>query len=230
MTKPVLAFDVYGTLIDTAGVASALRLMIGEQADEFASVWREKQLEYSFRRGLMRRYADFSVCVRDSLEFTARRLGVELGPAETASLLAAYRELPAFDDAATGLRALADGRFGLYAFSNGAAGTVDALLTGAGIRDFFDDVVSVEEVRSFKPDPAVYQHFLARADVTGDRAWLVSGNPFDVIGAMSSGMGGIWVRRSVEALFDPWGTEPTLTVSSLNEIAGRISEFVAGGA
>jgi len=51
--KTTLAFDVYGTLIDTHGVVAALTEMIGKQAQGFSQSWRDKQLEYSFRRGLM---------------------------------------------------------------------------------------------------------------------------------------------------------------------------------
>jgi 2-haloacid dehalogenase len=39
---------------------------------------------------------------------------------------------------------------------------------------------------------------------------------------MGAGMRAAWVRRSPEALFDPWGSEPTLTVRSLTELADRI--------
>ena len=64
-----LAFDVYGTLIDTDGVVSRLREWIGSQADVFSQTWRSKQLEYSFRRGLMRRYENFAVCTRQALDY-----------------------------------------------------------------------------------------------------------------------------------------------------------------
>jgi 2-haloacid dehalogenase len=218
----VLAFDVYGTLIDTRGVTILLRSLVDDKADEFARLWREKQLEYSFRRGLMRRYTDFSVCVRDSLDYTSARLEAPLATDARAALLEAYRELPAFDDVAS-LRELESGPFSLYAFSNGAAATVDNLLSTAGIRELFVDVVSVDEIGSFKPDPKVYEHFLQRAATTGGNAWLISGNPFDVIGAMSAGMQGIWVRRNASELFDPWGMEPTMTVASLSEIGARLA-------
>ncbi|MHB1621242.1 MAG: hypothetical protein ACYCTY_14915 [Sulfuricella sp.] len=45
-----LAFDVYGTLIDTHGVIVALEKHVGNKASEFSRTWREKQLEYSFLR------------------------------------------------------------------------------------------------------------------------------------------------------------------------------------
>jgi 2-haloacid dehalogenase len=60
-----LAFDVYGTLIDTAGVTQALEKYVGDKASAFSSLWREKQLEYSFRRGLMQNYQSFAVCTQN---------------------------------------------------------------------------------------------------------------------------------------------------------------------
>ena len=111
----------------------------------------------------------------------------------------------------------------MFAFSNGKANAVEDLLMHAGIRDCFIDVVSVDEVKSFKPNPGVYSHFLRRSGATGAEAWLVSGNPFDVIGAISSGMRAAWIKRSPEALFDPWGIEPTLTVSNFDSLAEAIA-------
>lgn len=223
----VLAFDVYGTLIDTAGVVTQLRAQVGERADAFARVWREKQLEYSFRRGLMQRYEDFSVCIRDALDYTCAELSTPLGSDAKAALLETYRELPPFDDVADSLAELKCSDFKIYAFSNGARATVDRLLRAAGIRESFLDIVSVEEVGSFKPDPRVYAHFLSRAGAEGSHAWLISGNSFDVLGAMAVGMRGVWVRRTERALFDPWGIEPTLTVTGLGQLGPDIAAMFA---
>lgn len=63
----ILAFDVYGTLINKHGVVAALREVVGEKAGEFSRNWLEKQLEYSFRRGLMQNYVDFSICTEHAL-------------------------------------------------------------------------------------------------------------------------------------------------------------------
>ena len=92
------------------------------------------------------------------------------------------------------------------------------LLQNAGIENLFSDIVSVDEIKSFKPDPAVYEHFLQRAKADRSEAWLVSSNPFDVIGAMGVGMRTAWVKRSDKALFDPWGFTPTVTITNLSEL------------
>ena len=217
-----LAFDVYGTLIDTHGVVTALREIVGERADDFSRAWRDKQLEYAFRRGLMQKYVDFSACTRQALDFTNASLQAELSDVQRDELLGLYRRLPAFADVEAGLTQLRDDGFRLYAFSNGTQAAVEALLETAGIRSFFIDIVSVDDLSTFKPDPAVYAYFLQRSGAAGGDAWLISSNPFDVIGAISSGMRAAWVQRSPDAVFDPWDVPPTLTVNSLPDLVAWI--------
>lgn len=213
-----LGFDVYGTLIDTQGVLSNLERMIPEQAQGFSQTWREKQLEYSFRRGLMQNYANFGVCTSQSLDYTCQYYDVSLTEAQKSELLAGYSTLPAFGDVIPGLTQLRESEFRLYAFSNGSGEAVETLLNNAGIRQFFEGVVSCDDLKSFKPNPAVYAHFLRQTNASGDSAWLVSSNPFDVIGARSAGMHAAWVQRSSKAIFDPWGIEPTVTIPGLSEL------------
>lgn len=217
-----LAFDVYGTLIDTHGVVAALEELVGDQARVFSNTWRDKQLEYSFRKGLMQNYETFAVCTSQALDYTCAFYVVDLNDAQKQELMAIYRVLPAFDDAKEGLARLKEAGFRLFAFSNGAAEALEVLLTNAGIRELFEGIVSVDDIKSFKPNPAVYSHFLRKSGATGGEAWLISSNPFDVIGAISAGMKAAWVQRSPEAIFDPWGIEPTITVSSLTELEQQI--------
>lgn len=218
-----LAFDVYGTLIDTHGIVQALEEMVDAEAVAFSNAWRNKQLEYSFRRGLMQNYDTFAVCTRQALDFTCDSLRVRLTSTQKEELLGIYRVLPAFDDVMESLKALKAVGFRLFAFSNGSAEAIETLLVSAGVRDLFLGVVSVDDVKSFKPNPGVYAHFLRQSGSSGEAAWLISSNPFDVIGAVSAGMKAAWVRRTPDAVFDPWGIEPTVTVGSLAELAGKIS-------
>ena len=79
------------------------------------------------------------------------------------------------------------------------------------------------DVRSYKPDPSVYAHFLDNTGAMLGAIWLVSGNPFDVIGAIEAGWKAIWVRRNPTAVFDPWGIEPDGIVTSLDELPDFLS-------
>ncbi len=73
-----IGFDVYGTLVDPLEMQRHLRALLGEQAGQFAALWREKQLEYSFRRGLMRAYVSFDVCTAQALAYVMQALGVAI--------------------------------------------------------------------------------------------------------------------------------------------------------
>jgi 2-haloacid dehalogenase len=218
-----LAFDVYGTLIDTAGVTAAREQVMGDRAAAFSGLWRDKQLEYSFRRGLMQNYQSFAVCTRNALDYACAHFHADIPPAAREELMAGYKTLPVFPDVKDGLKDLRSAGFRMFAFSNGLAQDVSGLLRNAGIDHYFAGLVSVDEIRSFKPDPAVYRHFLSRAQSAGSEAWLISGNPFDVIGAISAGMRGAWIQRSADAVFDPWEISPSITVPTLRDLRSAIT-------
>lgn len=213
-----LGFDVYGTLIDTAGITKALEAHVGQRAAGFAAFWRSKQLEYAFRRGLMQNYRDFSVCTRQALDFTAAHFKVSLGDADAARLMDQYRHLPAYPDAAEALYRLRASAFRMYAFSMGRTEDVIELLRQTRLSEYLDGVVTLEDARLFKPSPAAYSLFVRTAGCAGSEAWLVSGNPFDVVGAVSAGLHGAWVKRSPDAIFDPWEVQATLTVDNLTAL------------
>ncbi|PVZ70509.1 haloacid dehalogenase type II [Pelagibaculum spongiae] len=221
--KTTLAFDIYGTLIDTHSVVSLLRHMIDDKAVEFSQSWREKQLEYSFRRGLMKQYADFSVCTSQALDYCCEKHKCYLSDAEKKQLLDSYRELPAFSDVKQSLQVLKQKEFRLFAFSNGKADAVKALLLSAGIDHLFEGIVSADSVQTFKPDPAVYQHFLVESETSLEHCWLVSSNPFDVTGAIACGWKTAWLQRTTHAVFDPWEFQPTITVDSLQQLAETLN-------
>lgn len=213
-----LGFDVYGTLIDTHGVVVELQTMIGDDAQRFSQCWREKQLEYTFRRGLMDQYQHFGVCTKDALNHTAELLGHNLTDEQKQVLISAYSILPAFTDAVDSLEAIKNAGHRMLAFSNGQANAVHTVLENAGIRDYFEGIVSVDEIQTFKPNPATYTHFLSSTETEAENGWLVSSNGFDVIGAVAVGMKAAWIQRSTAVVFDPWEYRPSVTLSSLSEL------------
>ena len=204
--KITLAFDVYGTLVDPSGMAKHLADDLGIEAASFADLWREKQLEYSFRRGLTHNYADFSICTSDALNFTCQRFKTAISSERQSELLRLYQHLPRFDDVTPALHSLR-AAFRLFAFSNGKRSEIDAVLSNANIPDYFEGIVTADDVRSFKPDPAVYSYARRATRAWSSPFWLVSSNPWDVIGARSAGLSSAWVQRSEEKIYDPWGVE-----------------------
>jgi hypothetical protein len=76
---------------------------------------------------------------------------------------------------------------------------VSVLIERAQLDDYFAGLVSLEDVKCYKPSPIAYAHFLETTGTAPADAWLVSGNPFDVLGAVSAGICGAWVKRSPDA-------------------------------
>ena len=219
-----IALDVYGTLVDPLAIANELKSLVGDMAYRFAELWRAKQLEYSFRRGLMRAYQPFSVCTSEALLYTEKVLGIALDDKSRAHLMHQQKQLPPFSDGKPGLTLLKRGGHLLAAFSNGETNVVQSVLGHANLLHLFDDVVSADEIKTFKPDPAIYAHAARRLAQSVNELWLVSSNPFDIIGAKTAGLQTAWVRRDPNIVFDPWGIEPDLVVSSLDQLASLISK------
>ncbi|GET28810.1 HAD-IA family hydrolase [Prolixibacter sp. SD074] len=111
-----LAFDVYGTLINTNGISSLVKTLVGDKTISFMDSWRAKQLEYTFRRGLMKNYVDFSECTRNALDFTCEVLKCHLQPEERNRLMREYKVLPAFADVRESLEKLKSANVRLFAF------------------------------------------------------------------------------------------------------------------
>ncbi len=217
-----LGFDVYGTLVDPLDLDETLRRFVGERADRFSQLWREKQIEYTWRRALMREYEDFGVCTRQALDFAALSLGVDLSSDDREGLVEEYQNLQPFPDVVPGLERLRSEGHALVAFSNGVEQTVRELLGRGGVLDRLEAVVSVDDLRTFKPDPEVYRYLARRLNRPVGETWLVSSNAWDVVGAKSAGLRAAWVRRSPKAVFDPWATEPDLIVEDLGQLVGNL--------
>jgi 2-haloacid dehalogenase len=214
----VLAFDVYGTLIDPFRMEDHLRPAFRAKAKEASELWRSKQIEYSFRRALMKKYQNFDTCTAQALGFVSAQLGIALSGEAQANLLSKYGQLPAYPDVIDALGEFAARGLSITACSNGTEDAVRGSLDHAGVLPRFSRIVSVDAIRTFKPDPAVYEYLVAELRVQREMVWLISSNPFDVIGAKACGLRTAWVQRDPKRSFDPWEFQPDAIVHSLTEL------------
>lgn len=215
----VLAFDVYGTLVDVHAIKTGAEPFLGSQTASFVALWREKTVEYAFRRGLMQCYSDFGECSRQALDFVDVKMRTKLTPQSKQALLDAQQRLPAFPEVSPALARLQQNKEKLVAFSNGTAKSVEQVLSAAQLRDYFSQIISVDDLRTFKPSPAVYAHLARSVGTDAKSIWLVSSNTWDVIGAKAAGLRAIWIQRRSEQVFDPWGIDPDATVATMEECA-----------
>jgi len=216
--RQVLAFDLYGTLVDPIAIAGELGQLLGDSAGrEVAGLWRLKQLEYSFRLTAMGRYEDFAWVTSRALDFALASLGARLPEGQVRRLAELYDHLEPFPDAVPALQALAGLGYELAVLSNGTPAMIANCLGNSGLGGFFGQRISVDEVRVFKPSPVVYRHAAGRLSVPAGQVRLVTSNAFDCVGAGAAGMRTAWVNRS-GAPFDTIGQPPDVTVPALDRL------------
>jgi 2-haloacid dehalogenase len=187
-------FDAYGTLFDVNSAARVAQDSLGEKWQPLAELWRLKQLQYTWLRGLGGRHADFWQVTGDALDFAMSTLQVE-DKALRFRLMNLYLALVTYPEVPDTLRRLKTGGMRLAILSNGTPAMLEAAVTTAGIADFFDAVLSVEEVKVYKPHPSVYQVACDRLNVGADRVCFLSSNGWDAYSAKAFGFRALWCNR-----------------------------------
>jgi len=187
-------FDAYGTLLDFNSAVMHCAYEIAPDAARLSEMWRQKQLQYTWLRSLMRDHADFWQVTGEALDFSLAALGID-NPALRDRLMALYRELGAFPEVPDTLTRLKDAGMRTAILSNGAPEMLDAAVKANGLDALLDDVQSVEDVGVFKPDPRVYQLSVDRLGVAKENICFLSSNGWDAAGAGSFGFQVVWINR-----------------------------------
>jgi len=191
-----LAFDAYGTLFDVFSVTSLCDELFPGKGNALAQLWRAKQLQYSLLRSLMGRHKDFWQLTEDGLVYAANTLKVDLTPVKKQRLMDAYLVLAAFPDVRPGLEALKKRGVRLAILSNGEPKMLQAAAQSAGITGLLNAIISVEDIKTFKPAPQVYKLITTHLKVAATATGFVSSNNWDINGAGSAGLYTFWIQRS----------------------------------
>ena len=217
MPVAAVVFDLYGTLLRYTAMDEHVAHAGVRDAADFVSAWRRKQLEYAFVTSLAGAYRDFDELTALALVQTCAQRDVALGADARDALVRAWRELPAYDDVVPALRALNARGIPLAVLTNGTHASASAVLLHAGVRDCFADVLSVEAVRAYKPDPRVYALAAARFACAPGAIAFVSSNAWDAWGAQSFGFRVAWCNRARGAA-EALAPAPETTLAGLDEL------------
>jgi len=188
-------FDAYGTLFDVNSSARRAREELGEQWQALADLWRLKQLQYTWLRGLGGRHADFWQVTGDALDFAlaSLRLG---SPALRSRLMELYLSLGCYPEVPGVLATLKAAGLRLAILSNGTPSMLDSAVRHSGLAGVFDHVLSVEEVGVYKPHPSVYRLAAERLGIDAGQACFVSSNGWDACAAQANGFHAAWCNRA----------------------------------
>jgi 2-haloacid dehalogenase len=188
-----LVFDAYGTLYDVQSVRSLATELCGDRGELITQLWRQKQLEYTWLRTLMRCYQDFWSITRAALEFALTSAGIVPTAALCDPLMDGYLHLDLYPEAQQALESLRGHKLAIL--SNGSPRMLEALVSSSGIAGRLTQVISVDQVKLYKPEPACYALVEPALQVAKQEVLFVSSNGFDVAGAKRYGFQVAWIER-----------------------------------
>jgi 2-haloacid dehalogenase len=206
----LVAFDLYGTLLDFSELVSGIRPVAGEKAAALLGRWRKAQVERSWRSNREGRYEPWDALTLAALEEVAP--DIDAGARERLAKL--WWTVPAYPDAGAMLAALRSAGARRAILSNGTRPMISAALDAAGLE--VDRILSADDVQVYKTDPRVYALLDAEADPA--RTLFVSSNGWDVDGALSARRTVVWIDRGGE----PPRSTPHHRVTSLAELPALI--------
>ena len=208
-----LVFDAYGTLYDVHSVQRRGEALFPGRGAELSRLWRAKQLEYTWLRSLMNRYAPFSTVTREALAWACETLGLALTAERMEALMSEYNMLSTYPDVAPSFARM--GRTRKAILSNGSPDMLEPLVAHSGLA--LDAVISVDALRIYKPAPAVYELAVRKLGIDRERIGFVSSNCWDALGARSYGFTVFWINRA-RASVDRLGLQPDRIVERLDEV------------
>jgi 2-haloacid dehalogenase len=216
MSIRAVLFDVFGTLLDVHSVGVRAEQLFPGHGQRLSQLWRQKQLEYTWLRTMSSRYVPFTQVTEDALQFACEALALPLDAAARGMLMHEYTQLSPYADVVPALQRLQQTGTTIGVLSNGDPGLIEDVLHGAQIAEYFDVLLSADQVHAYKTAPSVYELGPLTLKHPAHELLLVSSNGWDAIGAKWYGYVSFWVNRSGAPL-DRLGARPDASGSSLDD-------------
>ena len=210
-----IIFDAYGTLFDVNSAAEKCKDKIGDKWENFANYWRTTQLEYTWLRSLMKRHKDFWQVTEDSLDKSMKVFKIDSSMRN--ELLNLYKILSPFSEVPEVLKNLKKKNYKLAILSNGTPSLLNELVKSNNLENVFDDILSIEEVKIYKPDSKVYDIPVKKYKIEKNEFAYLSANTWDVSGAGNYGFNPVWVNRN-NSIFDNLDYVPKYQIENLSKL------------
>ncbi|GGZ76630.1 haloacid dehalogenase type II [Paraglaciecola chathamensis] len=216
--KPkVIIFDVNETLLDL----ETMRTSIGEALDgqeELTTLWFSTMLHHSLVTTVTGDYQDFGKIGVAALMMVAQNNDIEITEEQAVTAIKTpLLSLPAHPDVKAGLKALKEQGFKLVSLTNSSNKGVETQFENAGLTDYFDKRMSIEDIKVYKPDLRAYAWALEQLNIKPEEALMVAAHGWDVAGAKAAGLQTAFVARPGKALY-PLAQKPDYVVKDLSEL------------
>jgi 2-haloacid dehalogenase len=215
-----LAFDAF-PIFDPRPVFALAETLFPGKGVELSNVWRTRQFEYQWLRALSRSYADFWQTTEESLIFAAELLKLDLTPEKRQRLMNAYLELKAWPDVQPALQSLKAAGLRLAFLSNATAKMLNAGIANSGLANLFEQVLSTDRIKTYKPDPRAYQMAIDAFGLKREAILFVAFAGWDAAGAKTFGYPTFWVNR-LDQPAERLGVSPDGVGKNLDDLVGFV--------
>ena len=212
----VCIFDAYGTLFDVNAACRELSKEVGEQWQELATLWRLRQVEYTWLRNSMNEYINFWNITEDALEYAMETLNMKNEELKN-KLLDLYLKLEAYPEVEKVLMQLKKEGYQTGILSNGSEEMLASAVKNAKLENLLDKVLSVEKCKVYKPSSKVYDLVEKEFKINKINCAFFSSNAWDMHAAAHYGFKTIWVNR-FEGNLEKLPGKPYKIVQTLEKI------------
>ncbi|QPG05863.1 haloacid dehalogenase type II [Salinimonas marina] len=217
----VIFFDVNETLLDMQAVKTAIAEVL-DGDESLVPVWFAQLLHHSLVDSATNQYHDFAEIGAAALVMVAHSKGKTLSMEQAKDAITTpMTQLPAHDEVKAALARLQQGGFTLVAFSNSAEAGLNRQLLNAGVRQYFDAVLSVSSIKRYKPHGETYQWAVKTMQADTHESLMVAAHGWDVSGAKAAGLQTAFIERPGKMMY-PLGLTPDLSLPSLSELADEL--------
>ena len=192
--EKIYVFDAYGTLFDVDHACKEMAIQLGDNWGKLSSIWRQKQLEYSWLHNSMSKYVSFWKITKDSLEYAMNSLSMNSVKIKN-ELLDLYFKIGAFEEVEEVLKKIKKIKIKTAILSNGSYDMLNSAVKNSKFDELISEVISVDECRKFKPHRDVYNLVIDKFNISKKNCIFFSSNCWDIHGASNFGFQTVWVNR-----------------------------------
>jgi len=221
MKRKIILFDINETILELSALKPKFQAIFADE--NVITTWFSQLLHSStvcITTGIK---TDFATLAGAMLESIAVSRGVVLSKEARDDILHTFANLPPHSDVKQALDKLKSAGFYTVAFSNSSIKLISSQITNSGLIKYFDEIISVEETGSFKPDPNVYMFAAKKLNRPIESLRLVATHDWDTHGALSAGMFAAYINRS-GAKYHPLYCQPDISATSMESIVDQIIE------
>ena len=226
MEKKIVVFDAYGTLFDVNAAARTYSQSYTDDSflkvwEKVSTLWREKQISYTWYYTSMGYRTNFWKITEDALDYSLECHQLNNSPGLKDNLLSLYKKLDLFPEVLGVLKSLKKEGYSIAILSNGTSDMLRSAAKNAKIFKYLNVILSAEDIGLFKPNEKIYSKVLKHFSCKATDVIFVSSNGWDAAGGSAFGFSTLWVNRAdlpEEKMF--W--QPTWSGSDLNFVLALV--------